>query len=85
VPPRINNEGQYTDTGTIDQDGKLVPYTQEEIDRTRAYEEAGGIPSTLPVDAAAAKEAADAAAAKEAADAAAAKEAADAAAAAANV
>lgn len=48
MPPRVNNEGQYTDTGTVDQDGKLVPYTAEEIERTRAYEEAHGIPSTLP-------------------------------------
>lgn len=50
MPPRVNNEGQYTDTGTVDQDGKLVPYTAEEIERTRAYEEAHGIPSTLPAD-----------------------------------
>lgn len=50
MPPRINSEGQYSDKGTVDQDGKLVPYTAEEIERTRAYEEAGGIPSTLPVE-----------------------------------
>lgn len=50
MPPRVNNEGQYTDTGTVDQDGKLVPYTPEEIERTRAYEEAHGIPSTLPAE-----------------------------------
>lgn len=50
MPPRVNNEGQYTDTGTVDHDGKLVPYTKEEIERTRAYETAHGIPSTLPAD-----------------------------------
>jgi hypothetical protein len=47
MPPRINNEGQYSDKGTVDHDGKLVPYTAEEIERTRAYEEANGIPSTI--------------------------------------
>ena len=51
MPPRVNNEGTYTDIGTVDHDGKLVPYTAEEIERTRAYEEAHGIPSTLPDDA----------------------------------
>lgn len=50
MPPRFNHEGQYTDTGTVDQDGKLVLYTPEEIERTRAYEAANGIPSTLPAD-----------------------------------
>lgn len=51
MPPRVNNEGTYTDIGTVDQDGKLVPYTEQEIERTRAYEEAHGVPSTLPADA----------------------------------
>ena len=50
MPPRINNEGQYTDAGTVDADGKLLPYTAEEIERTRAFEEANGIPSTLPAE-----------------------------------
>ncbi len=51
MPPRVNAEGQYTDAGTVDHDGKLVPYTAEEIARTRAFEEANGIPSTIPDDA----------------------------------
>ena len=50
MPPRVNNEGQYTDTGTVDQDGKLVPYTAEEIERTQAYEEANKLPSTIDDD-----------------------------------
>lgn len=48
--PRVNSDGQYTDTGTIDHNGKLIPYTAEEIKRTREYEKANNIPSTLPDD-----------------------------------
>lgn len=51
MPPRVNNEGQYADTGTVDHDGTLVPYTPDEIERTKAYEDANGIPSTIPGDA----------------------------------
>jgi len=52
MPPRVNNEGQYTDTGTVDHDGVTLPYTDEEIACTRAYEAEHGIPSTLPDEAA---------------------------------
>lgn len=51
MPPRVNNEGTYTDVGTVDHDGKLVPYTPEEIERTKAYEAEHGIASTIPADA----------------------------------
>lgn len=57
MPPRVNNEGQYSDKGTVDHDGKLVPYTAEEIARTRAYETEHKIPSTLPAEEAEAVEA----------------------------
>ena len=48
MPPRINNEGVYTATNTVDHNGVTLPYTDEEIARTRAYEAEHGIPSTLP-------------------------------------
>lgn len=47
MPPRVNSEGCYTDEGTV-HDGTVRPYTPEEIERTRAHEDAHGIPSTLP-------------------------------------
>lgn len=50
MPPRINSHGCYTDEGTVDHDGKLVPYTPEQIEATRAHETAHGIPSTIPDD-----------------------------------
>lgn len=46
--PRINHAGCYTDANTVDLDGNLLPYTPEQFDRTKAFEEANGIPSTLP-------------------------------------
>ncbi len=50
MPPRINSQGSYTDEGTVLPDGSLRPYTPEELDATRAYESAAGLPSTLPAE-----------------------------------
>lgn len=48
MPPRINAEGVYCDEDTVNLDGTPVPLTQEEADRTAAYEAEHGIPATLP-------------------------------------
>lgn len=50
MPPRVNSEGVYTDEGTIDHLGQPIPYTPEELERTRAYEAEHGIASTLPAE-----------------------------------
>lgn len=50
MPPRVNSEGVYTDEETVDHDGQPLPYTADEVERTRAFEAEHGIPSTLPAE-----------------------------------